>query len=383
LRIIGYERVSTARQGASGLGIEAQRQAIDGFVAHRNGTLTARFTEVESGRKPDRPELCKALHLAKVTGATLVIAKLDRLSRNAAFLLTLRDSGVRLVAVELPEANDLTVGIMALVAQQEREGAGGRQGARREARQSERGCRASSDRQGWRAPSDRHCEERPSARPGPGAGDRRYPLGRGDEPPGHSGGAEWARHANPARRTLARVNGDELAGSTGAADVRQSRLMSLVEAAAQCPCRLLIAVATQLVAFPILGLQASVAKTSSSRLRFTGVSIVRSYALGRLFEALRSIWGPRGASGPEGSGRTDPRLSLLRIDQREHLGFLTLGDQCIRCSTIEERMRAEKPMHRVLWRHSGEQRHEHVRFVRTRHIHPHPRRRDQPQSQVA
>ncbi len=119
--MVGYERVSTARQGASGLGIEAQRQAIDGFVAQRNGTLIARFTEVESGRNPDRPELAKALHLAKVTGATLVIAKLDRLSRNAAFLLTLRDAGVKFAAVDLPEANDLTVGIMALVAQQERE----------------------------------------------------------------------------------------------------------------------------------------------------------------------------------------------------------------------------------------------------------------------
>ena len=121
MRIVGYERVCTARQGASGLGIEAQRQAIDGFVAQRGATLLARFTEVESGRNPDRPELGKALHLAKVTGATLVIAKLDRLSRNAAFLLTLRDSGVRFAAVDLPEANDLTVGIMALVAQQERE----------------------------------------------------------------------------------------------------------------------------------------------------------------------------------------------------------------------------------------------------------------------
>jgi DNA invertase Pin-like site-specific DNA recombinase len=121
VRVIGYERVSTARQGASGLGIAAQRQAIDGFVAQRSGTLIARFTEVESGRNPDRPELGKALHLAKVTGATLVIAKLDRLSRNAAFLLTLRDSGVKFAAADLPEANDLTVGIMALVAQQERE----------------------------------------------------------------------------------------------------------------------------------------------------------------------------------------------------------------------------------------------------------------------
>ncbi len=75
---------------------------------------------MEGGRKYP-PELGKALHLAKVTGATLVIAKLDRLSRNAAFLLTLRDSGVRFAAVDLPEANDLTVGIMALVAQAERE----------------------------------------------------------------------------------------------------------------------------------------------------------------------------------------------------------------------------------------------------------------------
>lgn len=83
--------------------------------------MLARFTEVESGRKADRPELAKALHLAKVTGATLGIAKLDRLSRNSAFLLALRDSGVRFVAVDRPEANDLTVGIMALLAQAERE----------------------------------------------------------------------------------------------------------------------------------------------------------------------------------------------------------------------------------------------------------------------
>ncbi len=93
MRIVGYERVSTARQGASGLGMEAQRQAIEGYTAQRSATILARFTEVESGRCPDRPELAKALHLAKVTGATLVIAKLDRLSRNAAFLLALRDSG--------------------------------------------------------------------------------------------------------------------------------------------------------------------------------------------------------------------------------------------------------------------------------------------------
>lgn len=120
LRYIAYERVSTARQGQSGLGLAAQRTAIDAFAAARGADVLARFTEVESGRKSDRPELVRALHLAKVTGATLVIAKLDRLSRNAAFLLALRDSGVRFLAADMPEANDLTVGIMALVAEAER-----------------------------------------------------------------------------------------------------------------------------------------------------------------------------------------------------------------------------------------------------------------------
>jgi DNA invertase Pin-like site-specific DNA recombinase len=120
-RLLAYERVSTARQGASGLGLEAQRGVIEDFAVSRGAKVLARFTEVESGRKAYRPELLKALHLVKVTGATLVIAKLDRLSRNAAFLLALRDSGVRFVAVDMPEANDLTVEIMALVVQAERE----------------------------------------------------------------------------------------------------------------------------------------------------------------------------------------------------------------------------------------------------------------------
>ena len=121
LRLVAYERVSTARQGRSGLGLEAQRKSIDDFAAERGARILARLTEVESGGRNERPELGKALDLARLTGATLVIAKLDRLSRNAAFLLTLRDAGVRFLAVDMPEANDLTVGIMALVAQQERE----------------------------------------------------------------------------------------------------------------------------------------------------------------------------------------------------------------------------------------------------------------------
>lgn len=121
MRVVVYMRVSTARQGRSGLGLEAQRAAIGEFVRQRSAEVVQTFTEVESGKNADRPELNRALHLAKVTGAMLLIAKLDRLSRNAAFLLTLRDSGVRFIASDMPDANELTVGIMALVAQQERE----------------------------------------------------------------------------------------------------------------------------------------------------------------------------------------------------------------------------------------------------------------------
>ncbi|MBI5524210.1 MAG: recombinase family protein [Desulfarculus sp.] len=121
MNIVSYHRVSTVKQGQSGLGLQAQASAIDHFAATRQARVVGAFTEVESGKVNQRPELAKALHLAKVTGSTLVIAKLDRLSRNAAFLLTLRDSGVKFVAADMPDANDLTVGIMALVAQQERE----------------------------------------------------------------------------------------------------------------------------------------------------------------------------------------------------------------------------------------------------------------------
>ena len=121
MKVVSYLRVSTRKQGQSGLGLDAQRQAIEAYAAQRGATILETFTEVESGRNNARPELARAMHLAKVTGATLLIAKLDRLSRNAAFLLTLRDSGVRFVAADMPDANELTVGIMALVAQQERE----------------------------------------------------------------------------------------------------------------------------------------------------------------------------------------------------------------------------------------------------------------------
>jgi len=121
-KAVAYYRCSTARQGASGLGMEAQRAAVEALCASRGWELVAPpFQEVESGKRSDRPELLKALERAKLTGARLVIAKLDRLSRDATFLLTLQDSGVRFVAADMPDANDLTVGIMALVARQERQ----------------------------------------------------------------------------------------------------------------------------------------------------------------------------------------------------------------------------------------------------------------------
>lgn len=121
MKIVSYLRASTAKEGHGGHGLDAQRAAIKAYVASRQAAVIQTFTEIESGKLSTRPELAKALHLAKVTGATLVIAKLDRLSRNAAFMLALRDSGVKFVAADMPDANELTVGIMALVAQQERE----------------------------------------------------------------------------------------------------------------------------------------------------------------------------------------------------------------------------------------------------------------------
>jgi DNA invertase Pin-like site-specific DNA recombinase len=121
MKAIAYYRVSTAAQGRSGLGLEAQRSAVESFCQGRPCDLLAEYTEIESGGSNVRPELAKALHHAKVTGATLVIAKLDRLSRNAAFLLKLQDSGAKFIAADMPEACHLTVGILGLVAQQERE----------------------------------------------------------------------------------------------------------------------------------------------------------------------------------------------------------------------------------------------------------------------
>src|SRR3954471_5958624 len=116
---VAYYRVSTDRQGQSGLGLDAQRAAVAGFVGARK--LIAEFTEVESGRRADRPQLTAALDLCRRQRAMLVIAKLDRLARNVAFIANLMESGVEFTAVDMPSANRLTLHILAAVAEHERE----------------------------------------------------------------------------------------------------------------------------------------------------------------------------------------------------------------------------------------------------------------------
>jgi DNA invertase Pin-like site-specific DNA recombinase len=118
-RFVAYYRVSTARQGKSELGLEAQRQAV---LEHLNGgswKLVAEFTEIESGKRSDRPKLAEALKECRLRGARLMIAKLDRLARNVAFISNLMESNVEFEAVDFPQANRLTIHIMAAIAEHE------------------------------------------------------------------------------------------------------------------------------------------------------------------------------------------------------------------------------------------------------------------------
>ncbi len=119
-KFISYLRVSTNKQGLSGLGLEAQRADIETYLNGGDWQLLREFVEVESGKNDNRPKLQAALSACQTTGSTLVIAKLDRLSRDAHFLLGLQKANVKFIAVDMPQANELTVGIMALVAQEER-----------------------------------------------------------------------------------------------------------------------------------------------------------------------------------------------------------------------------------------------------------------------
>jgi DNA invertase Pin-like site-specific DNA recombinase len=118
-RFISYLRVSTQRQGRSGLGLNAQREAVANYLNGGSWKLIQELIEVESGKSKDRPKLTEALRLCRIYNATLLVAKLDRLARNVAFVSALMDSGVKFVAVDLPEANELTVHIMAAMAEYE------------------------------------------------------------------------------------------------------------------------------------------------------------------------------------------------------------------------------------------------------------------------
>jgi DNA invertase Pin-like site-specific DNA recombinase len=120
-KFVSYLRVSTARQGASGLGLEAQRAAVTGYLNGGDWKLVQEVVEVESGKRNDRPALADALRLCRKHRATLVIAKLDRLARNVAFISNLMESGVEFVAVDMPQANRFVVHILAAVAEQEAE----------------------------------------------------------------------------------------------------------------------------------------------------------------------------------------------------------------------------------------------------------------------
>ncbi len=120
MEYISYYRVSTRKQEKSGLGLDAQKTAVRNFLKS-DDTLLGEYQEAESGKNNQRPELHKAIEQCKTTGATLLIAKLDRLSRNAAFILTLRDSKIQFVCADMPTANNVTIGIMAILAQDERE----------------------------------------------------------------------------------------------------------------------------------------------------------------------------------------------------------------------------------------------------------------------
>lgn len=119
-KYVGYIRVSTRKQDKSGLGKDAQEESIKRFVKSNNGKLIDQFKETESGAKKHRPELMKAIDLVKEEDATIVIAKLDRLARNVHFISMLQEEGVKFVACDLPNADEMSINLMAAMAQNER-----------------------------------------------------------------------------------------------------------------------------------------------------------------------------------------------------------------------------------------------------------------------
>lgn len=158
MKFVTYLRVSTERQGQSGLGLEAQRAAVVAHVLGR-GLVVAEFVEIESGKRSNRPELARALVEAKRAGAVLLIAKLDRLARNVAFIANLLESGVEVTAADMPEANRFVLHIMAAVAEQEADAISARTKAALAA------AKARGVKLGWSIPA-RASEQHQAARKG-------------------------------------------------------------------------------------------------------------------------------------------------------------------------------------------------------------------------
>lgn len=120
-KYICYYRVSTKKQGKSGLGLDAQRTICENYVENQKGIIVNSFVEVESGKNDNREQLHTAIAECKQTNSTLLIAKLDRLSRNVEFIFSLKNSGVNFTCVDIPELNTMTLGIFSTFAQSERE----------------------------------------------------------------------------------------------------------------------------------------------------------------------------------------------------------------------------------------------------------------------
>lgn len=155
MKIIAYYRVSTKRQGASGLGLEGQQAAVEQYARANGGRIVASYTEVESGKRKDRPELARALGHARLSKAVLVVAKLDRLARNVAFTSTLMESKANFVACDNPHATPLTIHILAAVAESEAKSISDRTKAALSSAKR-RGTKLGSARPGhWRGREDR------------------------------------------------------------------------------------------------------------------------------------------------------------------------------------------------------------------------------------
>jgi DNA invertase Pin-like site-specific DNA recombinase len=153
--LVAYYRVSTKRQGDSGLGLEGQAAAVEAHARQSGASVVKAFTEVESGRLSDRPELAKALAHCRRSKGTLIVAKLDRLARNVAFLSRLMESGVEFIACDNPHANRLTIQILAAVAEAEAKAISDRTKAALAAFKA-RGGRLGSAREGhWQGREDR------------------------------------------------------------------------------------------------------------------------------------------------------------------------------------------------------------------------------------